>query len=78
MKIPISGKVVVGVELIQEDELIYLVIGGEKENKIDMTTDAYTLVCRSMAAYTERKGGDCDVVFPEGRLMFKKGKEGAE
>ena len=44
MKLPSSGKVEIGVELILEDQKIYRVIGGDKENKLDMTTDAFTLV----------------------------------
>ena len=77
MKLPSSGKVEIRVELILEDQKIYIVIGGDKENKLDMTTDAFTLVCRCMQIEAVRLGGDCEVVFPEGRLMFKraKGKE---
>ena len=78
MKLPSSGKFEIGVELILEDQKIYTVIGGDKENKLDMTTDAFTLVCRCMQIEAVRLGGDCEVVFPEGRLIYKKDKEGAE
>ena len=74
MKLPLSGKVEIRVELILEDQKIYTVIGGDKENKLDMTTDAFTLVYRYMQIEAVRLGGDCEVVFPEGRLIFKKGR----
>jgi hypothetical protein len=75
VKLPSSGKVEIRVELILEDQKIYTVIGGDKENKLDMTTDAFTLVFRCMQIEADRLGGDCEVVFPEGKLMFKRKKE---
>ena len=53
------NKINVGVELIAEGELIYLVAGEDKEQKYDITPDAYAAVFHSMAAHAERLGGDC-------------------
>jgi hypothetical protein len=74
------NKINVGVELIAEGELIYLVAS---EEKWDITPDAYAAVFRSMAAHAERLGGNCAIAFPGGVLQFKKRdrvslKEGAE
>lgn len=66
------NKINVGVELIAEGELIYLVAGEDKEQKYDITPDAYAAVFRSMAAHAERLGGNCAIAFPGGVLQFKK------
>ena len=65
------NKINVGVELIAEGELIYLV-AEDKEQKYDITPDAYAAVFRSMAAHAERLGGNCAIAFPGGVLQFKK------
>lgn len=65
MKLPTSGKVEIGVELISEGENIYLVIGGDRDNKIDMTCDAFSLVGRCMSNAAQRLGGNCEVILPE-------------
>ena len=70
--IPLINKINVGVELIAEGELIYLVASEDKEQKYDITPDAYAAVFRSMAAHAERLGGDCAIDFPGGTLQFKK------
>ena len=66
------NKINVGVELIAEGELIYLVASEDKELRYDITPDAYAAVSRSMAAHAERLGGDCAITFPGGVLQFKK------
>ena len=68
----LMNKINVGVELIAEGELIYLVAGEDKEQKYDITPDAYAAVFHSMAAHAERLGGDCAIVCPGGVLQFKK------
>ena len=70
--IPLINKINVGVELIAEGELIYLVASEDKEQKWDITPDAYAAVFHSMAAHAERLGGDCAIDFPGGTLQFKK------
>ena len=66
------NKISAGVELIAEGELIYLVASEDKEQKWDITPDAYAAVFRSMAAHAERLGGNCAIAFPGGVLQFKK------
>ena len=70
--IPLINKINVGVELIAEGELIYLVASEDKEQKYDITPDAYAAVFHSMAAHAERLGGDCAIACPGGVLQFKK------
>ena len=70
MKLPTTGRVEIGVELIYEDEKIYIVIGGDKENKLDITYDAFALVSRCMADAAKRLGGNCEANLPEGKLKF--------
>ena len=68
----LMNKINVGVEFITEGELIYLVVSEDKEQKYDITPDAYAAVFRSMAAHAERLGGNCAIHFPGGVLQFKK------
>lgn len=68
----LMNKINVGVELIVEGELIYLAASEDKEQKYDITPDAYAAVFHSMAAHAQRLGGDCAIAFPGGTLQFKK------
>ena len=70
--LPLINKLNAEVELIAEGELIYLVASEDKEQKWDITPDAYAAVFRSMAAHAERLGGNCAIDCPGGGLQFKK------
>ena len=69
----LMNKINVGVELIVEGELIYLVASEDKEQKYDITPDAYAAVFRSMAAHAERLGGNCAIAFPGACCSLRKG-----
>ena len=75
---PLMNKMNVGVELLVEGELIYLAASEDKEEKYDITPDAYAAVFHSMAAHAERLGGNCAIAFPGGVLQFKKRDRGTD